>query len=370
MARTLRSDKWLFWAALALVALSSVMVVNASLKGVNVGFAKSAFKQILIAAAGVVAMFAAMRTDYHRLRQPSVIWTLLAVSVAGLIAVYFFVPRNGATRWIGVGSFTIQPSEFAKLAAIIFAAAVLERRMHRIHDVTYALLPIAIVTGVLALLIVYEPDLGTAVALVLFVGTMALAAGMRWRHAMAAGLAALPVLAYFVLIRGFRTDRLASFFGTGDPHSPAALHVKQSLIALGSGGTFGVGFGNSAQKAFFLPEAHNDFIFSLIGEELGLIGTTLVLACFAVIAWRGLRAALLAPDRFGTLMGIGLSMMVGLQALINISVVTKMAPTKGIPLPLVSAGGSSLLINLIAMGILLNISQQASPMAKASVDTR
>ena len=370
MARTLRSDKWLFWAALALVTLSSVMVVNASLKGANAALAKPILKQLLVASAGIVAMFMAMRTDYHRLRQPAIIWTLLGVSILGLIAVYGFHERNGATRWIPIGGFTLQPSELAKLAAIIFAAAVLERRMHRINDVAYALLPIALVTGVLALLIVKEPDLGTAVALVAFVGAMAVAAGLRWRHALISVLAALPVVTYFVLTEGFRILRLASFVGYGPPNPRIEHQVNQSLIALGSGGMFGVGFGNSIQKAYFLPEAHNDFIYALIGEELGLIGTTLVLVCFAVVAWRGLRAALLAPDRFGTLMGIGLSMMVGLQALINISVVTNMAPTKGIPLPLVSAGGSSLLINLIAMGILLNISQQASSTAKAAVDTR
>jgi cell division protein FtsW len=346
------------------------MVVNASLKGANAALAKPIFKQLVFASAGIVAMFVAMRTDYHRLRQPAVIWTLLTVSFIGLIAVYFFTQRNGATRWIAIGSFTVQPSELAKLAAIIFAAAVLERRMHRVNDFTYTLLPIAAVTGVLALLIVKEPDLGTAVALVAFVAAITVTAGLSWRNALIGLLAGLPALGYFVITAGFRMDRLASFFGQGDPNTPAANHVRQSLIALGSGGMLGVGFGNSAQKAYFLPEAHNDFIFSIIGEELGLIGTTLVLICFAVIAWRGLRAALLAPDRFGTLMGIGLSMMVGLQALINISVVTNMAPTKGIPLPLVSAGGSSLLINLIAMGILLNISQQASSTAKASVDTR
>jgi cell division protein FtsW len=370
MARTLRSDQWLFWAALALVTISSAMVVNASLTGAQFAFARSALKQVAFAATGLIAMFIAMRTDYHRLRQPAVIWTLLGISVVGLITVYAFTARNGASRWIAIWGYTIQPSEFAKLAVIVFAAAVLERRMHRINDVGYTLLPIGVVTGVLALLIVYEPDLGTAVALVAFVATMTIAAGLRWRHALIGVLASLPILSYFVIVKGFRWDRIMSFIGMGDPNTPAAHQVKQSLIALGSGGPLGVGFGNSVQKAYFLPEAHNDFIFSVIGEEFGLVGTTLVLACFAVIAWRGLRASLLAPDRFGALMGIGLSMMVGMQALINISVVTKLAPTKGIPLPLVSAGGSSLLVNLIAMGILLNISQQASSTAAASVDTR
>jgi cell division protein FtsW len=371
MARTLRSDQWLFWATLALVTISFAMVVNTSLKGADAAFTKSAVKQLVIVSAGLVAMFVAMRLDYHRLREPRVIWTLLAVSVAGLIAVYFVNDvRKGATRWIPIGGFTFQPSELAKLAAIVFAAAVLERRMHRINDTAYSLLPIGIVTGVLSLLIVLEPDLGTAVALAAFVGTMAIAAGLGWRQVMVGVLASLPVLTYFVITEGYRVLRMVSFLGIGKPDPAVEHQIRQSLIALGSGGTFGNGLGSSTQKAFFLPEAHNDFIFAIVGEELGLVGTTLMLACFAFIAWRGLRAALLAPDKFGVLMGIGLTMMIGLQALINMSVVTKLAPTKGIPLPLVSAGGSSLVINLIAIGILLNISQQASPVAAASVDTR
>jgi len=370
MARTLRSDQWLFWVALALVTMSAAVVVNASLFGANAAFARSALRQLGVLTVGLAAMFVAMRTDYHKLRQPSVIWSLLAVAVVGLIAVFFFPARNGATRWILIGSYGLQPSELAKLAAIVFTAAVLERRMHRVNDFTYTLLPIGLVTGILALLIVNEPDLGTAVALVLFVATMTIAAGLRWRQLLIGGLAALPVLTYFILAVGFRNKRIASFLGYGPPDARIEHQISNSLIALGSGGPFGVGFGGSNQKAYFLPEAHNDFIFAIIGEELGLIGTTLVLAAFAFIAWRGLRAALLAPDRFGALLGIGLSMMIAMQALINMSVVTKLAPTKGIPLPLVSAGGSSLLINLIAIGILLNISQQSSSTAAATVDTR
>lgn len=370
MARTLRSDHWLFWAALALVTISAAMVVNTSLKGADAAFGKSALKQVVILSVGLVAMFVAMRTDYHRLRQPSVIWSLIIIAVVGLIAVYFFGPRKGASRWILIGSYTFQPSEIAKLAAIVFTAAVLERRMHRVNDFAYTILPIGLLTGLFAFLIVYEPDLGTAVAIVAFVGTMMVAAGLHWRQVLILGCAAVPIVTFFVLTVGFRANRLASWAGYGAPDARVAWQVKQSLTALGSGGVFGIGFGASNQKAYFLPEAHNDFIFAIVGEELGLIGTTLVLAAFAFIAWRGLRAALLAPDRFGTLLGIGLSMMVAMQALINISVVTNMAPTKGIPLPLVSAGGSSLVINLIAIGILLNISQQASPMAAASVDTR
>ena len=370
MARTLRSDQWLFWAALALLTISAVMVVNASLIGKNATFVKPALRQVGILSVGLVAMFVAMRTDYHRWRQPRVIWSLLGITLVGLLAVYLFKDRNGASRWIAIGSFTLQPSELAKLAAVVFAASVLERRMHRVNDVAYTLLPIGLVTGILALLIVYEPDLGTAIALVAFVGTMTIAAGLHWRQILIGFLAGLPVMAFYVILEPYRLKRTLAFFGIGEPAPGVGDQVKQSLIALGSGGPLGLGFGNSNQKAFFLTEAHNDFIFAIIGEELGLIGTTLILACFAFIAWRGLRAALLAPDRFGTLLGIGLTMMVAMQAFINISVVLGLMPTKGIPLPLVSAGGSSLMVSLIAIGVLLNISQQASPAAAATVDTR
>jgi cell division protein FtsW len=365
MARTLRSDKVLFWAALILVCTSVVMVVSASaflhdLQGTLV-------RQVGVAVVGLIVLFAAMRTDYHHLRRPVVIWTLLAICLVGLVAVFFFAERNGARRWIAVPGLTLQPSELAKLAAVIFAAAILDRRMHRINEVGYSLLPIAIVTGALAFLIVKEPDLGTSAVLVLIVLTMVFAAGLSWRYVIGVSLLMLPALTYFIMAHSWRTNRILAFLNPAAYKLTENFQLNQSKIALGSGGIFGLGLYKGVQKLFFLSEPHNDFIFAVIGEELGLIGTTALLVCFGVIAWRGLRAALLAPDRFGTLVGIGLAMMVGMQAFINMSIATGLAPTKGIPLPLVSAGGSSLLVNLIAMGILLNISQQASPSAAAAV---
>ena len=367
MARTLRSDKILFWSALALVCTSVVMVFSASVLNKTAG---SPLRQLGWAVAGIVALLVMMRIDYHYLRRPAVIWTLVSFTAAGLIAVFFFDERNGASRWIEIGHLTWQPSEFAKVVAIVFAAAVLERRMHRINDVSYSLVPIGIVTGALAFLIVMEPDLGTATVLILVVLAMVFAAGLSWRYLAGVFLLMLPVVTYFIVAYPWRVARILSFMDPSRDPLGDRYQLGQSEIALGSGGTFGLGLGNGLQKVFFLPEAHNDFIFAVVGEELGLIGTTAILVCFAVIAWRGLRAALLAPDRFGALMGIGIALMVGLQAFINMSVVTGLAPTKGIPLPLVSAGGSSLVMNLLAMGILLNISQQASSTAAATVDAR
>ena len=367
MARTLKSDKVLFWAALALLCTSVVMVVSAAAINGQWGLTK----QLLYALAGLIVLFATMRFDYHHFRRQEIIWTLFGIAVIGLLAVFGFRDRNGAHRWISLPGFTVQPSELAKFVAVAFTAGVLERRMHRINDLRYSLGAIAVVTGLLALLIVKEPDLGTATVLVLVVGAMVFAAGLNWRFVAAGFMVLLPVLTYYILTADFRVNRIMAFLNPDD-HDLAkyTYQLRQSLIALGSGGPFGLGLGSSMQKAYFLPEAHNDFILAVIGEEFGLIGTTAIVVCFGIITWRGLRAALLAPDRFGTLIGIGLALMVGIQAFINMSVVTGLAPTKGIPLPLISAGGSSLMINLLAMGILLNISQQASATASSTVDVR
>lgn len=368
MARTLRSDKILFWAALVLVCTSIVMVVSAS--AATEPMARVLMRQLGFAAVGLIAMFAAMRTNYHHLQRPSLIWTAVGISIIGLMVVFLFKERNGAHRWITFLGQSVQPSEFAKITAVVFGAAVLERRMHRIDDVKYSLLPVAIVTGILAFLIVEEPDLGTAIVVVMAVMSMVFVAGLSWRYLSGAFLLMLPAVTYYIVTHPYRVNRMLAFLW---PDSTSNLkegwQLLQSEIALGSGGVFGLGLGGSLQKRFFLPEANNDFILAVIGEELGLIGATALLICFAIIAWRGLRSSLLAPDRFGTLLGIGLSMMVAMQAFLNVTVVTGLAPTKGIPLPLVSAGGTSLLVNLVALGILLNISQQRSPTAAATVAT-
>jgi cell division protein FtsW len=372
MARTLKSDKFLFWEAVALVCASLVMVFSASaVIADSNGRAYDIFlRQLPWALMGLVALFVMMRVDYHELRRPEVIWSLLGVTVVALLAVFLFPKRNGAHRWIMFGNLSWQPSELAKVVAIVFCAAVLERRMHRINDVKYALAPVAIVAGGLALLIVGQPDLGTPAMLLLAVFAMVFAAGLSWRYLAGAALLALPVVAYFIATEPYRVRRIFAFLNPEASRLEDAYQLIQSKIAIGSGGWLGLGLGQGQQKLFFLPEPHNDFIFAVIGEEIGLIGTTAVVIAFGIIAWRGLRAALLAPDRFGALLGVGLAMMVALQAFINMSVVTGLAPTKGIPLPLVSAGGSSLMMNLIAMGILLNISQQASATAAATVDVK
>ncbi len=366
MARTLKSDKFLFWATLLLLCASMVMVYSASAVQAQMKYHRPyyfLFRQLAAGALGFALLLAAMRIDYHQYRRPVLIWSLLGIVTAGLLAVFLFGPNNGARRWIAIAGVSMQPSELAKLAAIVFAAALLERRMHRINDATYALLPVGLVTFTLAGLIVIEPDFGTSMMLVLIVTTVVFAAGLSYRYLAGTGLVLMAAAMLLVASRPYRVRRVMTFLDPWQDPLGAGYQTIQSLIAVGSGGAFGKGLMGGVQKLFYIPEPHTDYIFAVIAEELGLVGTTVVVLCFAVIAWRGLRTALVAPDRFGSLLALGLTSMVAIQALFNMSVVVGLLPTKGIPLPFVSNGGSSLIVNLVAMGILLNISQQASATA-------
>ncbi len=371
MARTLKSDKFLFWATLLLVCGSMVMVYSASALQAEMKFDRPShflIKQLAWGVLGFGLLLAAMRIDYHHYRRPVVIWSLLGVVVVGLLAVFLFAPSNGAQRWILLAGVSMQPSELAKLVAIFFAAALLERRMHRVNEPAYALLPIAIVTGSLAGLIVREPDFGTSFMLVAVVFTIVFAAGLSYRYVATLLLLLAPVVMFLVASQPYRVRRVMAFLDPWQDPLGAGYQTIQALIAVGSGGAIGKGLMGGVQKLFYIPEPHTDYIFAVIGEELGLVGTTVVVLCFAVIAWRGLRTALVAPDRFGSLLALGLTAMVVLQALFNMSVVVSLLPPKGIPLPFVSNGGSSLVVNLIAMGILLNISQHASSAAALAID--
>jgi cell division protein FtsW len=369
MARTLKSDRLLFWATLLLVGISVVMVYSASAVQALDKHHWSGYvllRQLTWAVLGVVLLLVVMRVDYHTYRQPTLIWSAMAIAVMLLVAVFFFPERNGTRRWIAFESISIQPSEIAKLVAIMFAAALLERRMHRVNDLIFTLVPIGVVTLGFAGLIVMEPDFGTSAVLVLVVTSIVFAAGLSYRYLLGTVAVMVPVATAVLLAAPYRRKRLTAFMDPSSDPLGVNFQLSQSLIAVGSGGALGTGLMAGIQKLYYLPEAHTDFIFAVAGEELGLIGTGLILICFAVMGWRGLRTSLLAPDRFGSLLALGLTMMVLLQAFVNMSVVLGMLPTKGIPLPFVSNGGSSLVINLVAMGILLNISQQSSPTAAAA----
>ena len=363
MARKLKSDRMLFLTTVLLVGLSIVMVYSASAVMALERYQRPylfLIKQSMWAALGMAVLAIVMRVDYRNYKEPVFIWSSLAFVAVGLVAVLFSAPVNGARRWFGVGGIGIQPSELAKLTAIFFIAALLDRRMHRIDDVGYSLLPIAAVVITLMGLILLEPDFGTSISILCIAAAMIFAAGLNYRYIFGAALAALPLLYVVMMGSAYRRRRTLAFLNPWDDPLGDGFQIIQSLIAVGTGGLWGKGLMNGVQKLFYLPEPHTDFIYAVISEELGLIGATSVLLCFCVVVWRGLRVALRAPDSFGALLAVGLTTMVAVQALVNISVALGMMPTKGIPLPFVSAGGSSLLINLIGMGILLNVSQHAS----------
>jgi cell division protein FtsW len=301
-----------------------------------------------------------MRVDYHLYRQPAVIWGGLVVVVLALTAALFGTPVNGASRWLGFGPLGVQPSELAKVVVIVFIAALLEHRMDRIAETPAALIPIGVVVALVVGLILAEPDLGTAVSVLMIAAVMLFAAGIGYRYVVGLLLVTPPAFYLLVMTSDYRRRRVTAFLDPWADPLGDGYQMVQSMIAVGTGGLFGRGLMGGVQKLFYLPEPHNDFIYSVIAEELGLLGATIILACFCVITWRGLRTAMRAPDRFGAFLAIGLTTMVAFQAFFNISVVLGMVPPKGIPLPFVSYGGSSLLINLLGMAMLLNVSQHAS----------
>ena len=363
MARKLKSDKWLFTATLVLVCASLVMVYSASAMIAMERFHTSTyflFKQATFALVGLVLMAVLMKIDYRRYRQPAVIWTALAIAGLALVGVLAGPRINGARRWFGVAGIGVQPSEFAKIAVIFFVAAILERRMDRIDELRYSMFPIAITLGVFVGLIMMQPDLGTALCIIVSVGTMIFAAGISYRYILGLLLVSLPAASVVLMSAGYRRRRMMVFLNPWQDPLGFGFQVIQSLIAVGTGGVLGRGLMAGVQKLFYLPYPETDFIYAVIGEELGLAGATVILACFCVIAWRGLRTAMRAPDRFGAFLALGLTTMISVQAFFNISVVLGLLPTKGIPLPFVSFGGSSLLVSMIGMGILLNVSQHAS----------
>ncbi|HEX5709679.1 MAG TPA: putative lipid II flippase FtsW, partial [Pyrinomonadaceae bacterium] len=356
-------DEWLFAATVGLALFGVVMVYSASAvvaSQQNLGQYHYVVRQGVWTLIGLGAMLWAMRFDYGRLRSPVVVYGLLALTVVLLVGVFAFPPINGARRWIRLpGGFTMQPSELSKLALAIFLARFMERRAGEEGAFWRTFVPCILVTGVLAALILKQPDLGTAMMLGVVCLSILWTAGARARHlAMAAAPALVGLVAMLVFVP-WRLRRLLSFLDPWSDPQGAGYQVVQSLLAVGSGGVDGLGFTEGKQKLFFLPFAQSDFIFAVVGEELGLYGGLGVLLLFAVFMWRGLRAALRAPDRFGMLLGVGIVTTIVVQALFNMSVVLSLLPTKGIPLPFISYGGSSLMLTLFAVGVLLNISQYA-----------
>ncbi|HEY7543871.1 MAG TPA: putative peptidoglycan glycosyltransferase FtsW, partial [Blastocatellia bacterium] len=291
---------------------------------------------------------------------PAFVTTALMVTFGLLAAVFFFPKINGAHRWIRFGgSFSLQPSEIAKLALAIFLGYFFEKRANDMESFKRTVLPAAIVAGGIIGLVAAESDLGTALVISVIFAASAFYAGARLSHLACLASAAAPVLAAMIFLVDWRWRRVLAFLNPWEDTSDASYQVVQSMIAIGSGGTGGLGFAQSHQKMLFLPSAHTDFIFAIIGEEMGLIGACAVVLLFAALAWRGFRAARFAPDVFGQLLASGITVMLVAQACFNISVTLSLVPNKGIPLPFISAGGSSVAISLLATGILLNISKHS-----------
>jgi cell division protein FtsW len=362
MAKKLYPDKWLFAATVGLALFGVVMVYSASAVIAERETGNQfhyVIKQGIWTTIGFVVMLAVMQVDYKHWKNKRVIYGLLLLSVVLLVSVFAFPSINGAHRWIKTKHFSIQPSELSKLALIIFLAYFLERRAGEEGNFWMTFMPCALLTAALAFLIVIEPDLGTAMMLGVIFIVMVYTAGARLKHLAIAATPALVALVGLLIFVPFRARRLITFIDPWADPQGSGFQVVQSLIAVGSGGADGLGFAQGKQKFFFLPFAHSDFIFAVIGEELGLVGALAVVSVFAFFLWRGLRASLLAPDRFGMLLSLGIVIAIVAQALFNISVVLSLVPTKGIPLPFISYGGSSLVPTLAAVGILLNISQQS-----------
>ena len=360
MSQKLQVDKWLFSATVGLALFGVVMVYSASaIIAVQENHSQFHYvlKQGIWTLIGFGAMFVMMRFDYQRLNRGWIVYGLLLVTILLLLAVFAFPPVNGARRWIKLSGFSAQPSEVAKLSLAIFVAYVIERRAGDERSFWKTFVPCMFVLAIFAGLVAKEPDLGTALMLAIIAFTMCFAGGVRSRYL---GLATVPALLFvgkMLIFTPFRMRRLVAFINPWADAQGTGYQVVQSLIAVGSGGQHGLGFAQGRQKLLFLPFAHSDFIFAVIGEELGLIGALIVIFVFAVFLWRGMRAALRAPDRFGMLLGIGIVVGIVAQALLNMSVVLALLPTKGIPLPFISYGGSSLVPTLAGVGILLNISQ-------------
>lgn len=359
MAKKLAFDRVLFGTVVLLLAVGLTMVFSASAALVieNEGGANPfLLRQAAAAIVGLVLMWLVMHVDYRHLRRPLVVYGGLAIVVLLLVVALFEPHLNGTRRWIFLGPVSVQPSEVAKLAIIVFAAYQAERQAER-ERAWELIVPCCAVAGLLAALILLEPDMGTAVLVFAAALLVLFLAGTPWSFFLGSAAALAPLAFVLVRMEPYRWRRVTAFLEPERYALDAGFQAHQSLIAVGSGGVFGLGLGDSVQKLHFLPHPHSDFIFSIVAEELGLVGSLLVLALFGVFLWRGVVAGLRVGDPFGRLLAWGLTGAIVLQALLHVSVALSLMPTTGVPMPFLSAGGSALVATLVASGILLNISQ-------------
>ncbi len=362
MAKRIGGDKWLFFTTLLLVVVGLAMVFSASAVVAEARYHSPytfVGKQAAWALAGLVLMLGLSRVDYSLYKSPRFLYSALSVTIFLLVLVFLMPGSHNTHRWIRFGDFfTFQPSEISKPVLVLFLAWFLHTRLDRINDWKHTL-PRAILLPLLLIALVdRQPDLGTALVLAGVTAMMLVLAGIEWRFLLFGLLAAAPVLAYQLFKVGFRRERMLVFLHPDSDPQGYGFHIYQSLIAVGTGGLTGRGYMEGMQKLFFLPEAPTDFIFANIAEELGFIGSMAILLLFVVFGLRGLRIAFRSQDPFGRLLAFGITMTIVLQAFFNISVVLSLLPTKGIPLPLISSGGTSIFFTLASIGVLLNISRK------------
>jgi cell division protein FtsW len=362
MAKRVSVDRWMFTVTAILVFIGLVMVFSASAVMAKERYGSAyefLLKQLVWAVAGLVAMFVAMRVDYRRLKHPAFVFPLVGFTTLLLISVFFLDRTHGTHRWFHLGPISFQPSELAKPALIFFLAWFLENKTGAMDDWRNTLLPAVAPTVVFLGLIVFQPDLGTALACAGITACMLFVAGIRLRYFGYAFAAAIVPLYFLIFHVAYRKDRILAFLNPYSDPQGRGFHMIQSLIAVSTGGVTGLGLMEGKQKLFYLPEPHTDFIFAVTAEELGLLGALAVVILFAIFLWRGVRVSLRTQDNFGRFLAVGITSMIVLQAFINISVVLGLMPTKGIPLPFVSYGGSSLFVTLACVGVLLNITKQS-----------
>jgi len=373
--QTVRPDLVLLTAVAALLLLGLDMVYSASyvIAHNSPQYQSDTYfltRQMIWAALGLFAMLITMRIDYRHWRRLSV--PLMVISLLALLAV--LVPKvghsaYGAQRWLSLGPLPpVQPSEFAKLALLLYLSDWLSRRRDRLGELSQGTLPFALSVGAVCALVMLQPDMGSTIVILVASLSLFFLAGCDLRHFLGGLAGGGAIIALLIVTVGYRSDRLAAYLDPSSDPTGVGWHIIQSSIALGSGGLFGLGLGASRQKFYYLPGAHTDAIYAVIGEELGLLGTLSVLALFFILLYRGLRITQRAPDSYGALLAAGITFWIVLQALINIAVVTATVPFTGITLPFVSSGGSSLLVSLVAVGILLSISRHQ--MATRSTENR
>jgi len=363
MPRRLTPDMWLFGAAVVLLSAGVVMVYSASAIVAADRFHDPYFflkRQLFWAVLGAGALWVALRVDY-RLLEKAVLPLLI---VAGVLLVLVLVPPfgqaiNGTRRWIRFGVVSFQPAELAKVALVLYLAAFLAKRRGDLAEFRTGALPALAVAGLLAGLVLVQPDLGNCMTLIVVTFGLLYLAGSPARHLAWVAAPALPLVALAIWMAPYRLRRITAFMDPWSDPRGSGFQIIQSWLALGNGGLVGQGIGGSRQKLFYLPESHTDFIFAIVGEELGFVGALAMVALFAVVIWRGLRIGLRAADPFGSYLALGITVLIATQTLVNLGVVTGLLPTKGLPLPFISFGGSALLMTMVATGVLLNISEHA-----------